>query len=287
MFCLLRELKLRPLVTGILSNIPGLFPWWDGRRPMGNTSSASYARGIWRFHFDNYKSFTNNRTPAVIAEFGPGATLGTCIAALCDGVEKAIALDVHPYASNNLMNLQMLEELISNSSRMTEHALLSEAVKHVASGDRETLLKYVAPWTDLNVLPEGSVDLILSHSVMEHVAKPIEAYQACYRWLKPGGIMSHKIDHSSHAITKSWNGHYAIPDVFWFVIVGGRPYLLNRMTPLQHHDAIESLGFKILLKKFEVAEETDSNSSCQRIKKQNQCLIKTSTFVCQKPSDTM
>lgn len=282
MLCLLRELKIRPIVTGILSNIPGLFSWWDSRRPMGNTSSASYARSVWRFHLENYKSHKDGRMPTAVAEFGPGATLGSCIAALCDGVDRAIALDVCPYASKNSVNLQMLEELIPDSNRTADHALLREAVTHVGSGDRETLLAYMAPWTDLNVLPEASVDLIFSHSVMEHVSRPIEAYKAFSRWLKPGGIMSHKIDHSSHAITKSWNGHYAIPGVLWSMIVGGRPYLLNRMVPMQHRDVIESAGFEILLEKYEMAKDTDNNSSCQIIKNRKEYQIKTSTFVCQK-----
>ena len=283
MRCVLRELKIRPIVTGILSNIPGLFSWWDSRRPMGNTSSASYARSVWRFHLENYKSHKDGCTPPVIAEFGPGATLGSCIAALCDGVGKAIALDVCPYASKDSKNLKMLDELIPDSNRMMEYALLREAVIRVGSDDRKTLLQYVAPWTDLNVLPEDSVDLIFSHSVMEHVSHPIEAYKAFSRWLKPGGIMSHKIDHSSHAITKSWNGHYAMSGVLWSMIVGGRPYLLNRMTPIQHRDAIQSVGFKILLEKFEMAKETDSNSSCQSIRNRKEYQIKTSAFVCQKP----
>jgi len=287
MFCFLRELRIRPIVAGILSYVPGLFSWWDSRRPMGNTSSASYARGIWRFHLENYKKYIDGRVPPAVAEFGPGATLGACIAALCDGVEKAIALDVRPYASDDSMNLQVLEELIPDSNRAMDRALLSDAVMHVGSDERKTLLEYVAPWTDLNVLPEGCVDLIFSHSVMEHVTTPIEAYKACFRWLKPGGIMSHKIDHSSHAITNSWNGHYAIPKALWSMIVGGRPYLLNRMTPVQHQDAIESLGFKILLMEFEMAKDVDNNSTCRSVIKREECQIKTSTFVCQKPLGTV
>jgi hypothetical protein len=281
--CLLREARIRPIATGILSNIPGLFSWWDRRRPMGNTSSATYARGVWRFHLENYKKFVDDRTPRVVAEFGPGATLGTCIAALCDGVDNAIALDVCPYASDASINLGVLEELIPDSNRVLDHSLLAEAVMRVGSKQSETLLKYVAPWTDLNILPRNFVELIFSHSVMEHMTKPLEAYRACFHWLKPGGIMSHKIDHSSHAITKSWNGHYAIPNKLWSVIVGGRPYLLNRMTPSQHRFAIERAGFQVLLEKLEFANENDNSSLCPSLKSRRDCHIKTSTFVCRKP----
>lgn len=281
--CVIRELRLRPIVAGVLSSIPGVFSWWDRRRPMGNTASSTYARGVWRFHLAHYFSFAHERMPSVVAEFGPGATLGSCIAALCDGVGRAIALDACPYASNDSLNLRMLNELIPDSRRAHEYAALQDAVTAVGTRRHDSLLEYVAPCADLHVMPENSVDFIFSHSVMEHVVKPAEAYEAFFRWLRPGGIISHKIDHSSHAITKSWNGHYAIPDRLWSIIVGGRPYLLNRMTPKQHRDAITDTGFDVLLEKLEFAKETDMNSRCPFVRDAKEYQIKTSTFVCQKP----
>ncbi len=250
---------------------------------MGNTSSAAYARGVWRFHLANYLRFSGERMPTVVAEFGPGATLGSCIAAICDGVGKAFALDACPYAANDSLNLKMLDELIPDSRRMEDRAALRKVVATVGTNDPDSLLQYVAPCTDLHVLPENSVDFIFSHSVMEHVVRPIDAYKAFFRWLQPGGIISHKIDHSSHAITRSWNGHYAIPNGLWSVIVGGRPYLLNRMTSIQHRDAITGVGFEVLTEKFEVATEIDTGTSCRSIRNREEYQVKTSTFVCQKP----
>lgn len=284
LFCLLRELKLRPIAAGVLSNLPGLFAWWDRRRPMGNTSSSAYARGVWRLHLENYATFSGQRLPAAVAEFGPGATLGACIAAICDGVGKAVALDVCPYASDDAANLRVLDELLPDSERTHEYVRLKDAVTRVGTAGPDSLLRYVAPCTDPETLSPNSMDFIFSHSVMEHVSEPQCAYEAFFRWLRPGGIISHKIDHSSHAITRSWNGHYGIPDALWSVIVGRRPYLLNRMTPTEHRDAIVSAGFRVLLEKFETAKVTDSNSTCPCVKNTNDYQIKTSMFVCQKPS---
>lgn len=251
---------------------------------MGNTSSSAYAHGVWRFHLENYARFSGRRLPATIAEFGPGATLGACIAAICDGVGKAIALDVCPYASNDAANIRMLDELFSDTERVGKYALLKDAVTRVGTDDPDALLRYVAPYTDPNALSPNSVDFIFSHSVMEHVSEPQHAYKAFFRWLKPGGIISHKIDHSSHAITRSWNGHYAIPDALWSFIVGRRPYLLNRKTPTEHREAIANAGFRMLFEKFEMAKATDNSSMCPSIKNTNDYQIKTSMFVCQKPS---
>jgi len=48
--------------------------------------------------------------PRNIGELGPGATLGTCIAALLDGIESAGAFDAGNYASTD-ENLRLLTEL--------------------------------------------------------------------------------------------------------------------------------------------------------------------------------
>jgi SAM-dependent methyltransferase len=280
MFCLLAELKLRPIITGILSYIPGLFSWWDRSRTMGNTSSAAYSRGIWRFHLKNYNNVYQNKIPSVVVELGPGATLGTCIAALCDGVEKAVGLDACSYASDNSENLRILKELNEDERATEKYNELYAAVKNVGVSGKETMLSYVAPWSDLKVLSGGSVDLIFSHSVMEHVDSPKDAYKACYHWLREGGVMSHKTDHSSHAVTKTWNGHYGIPSFLWKIIFGNRPYLLNRMTPCEHEKAIEASGFTIVAKSFQVADKKDT--SCFYKSADKDYLIKTSTYICQK-----
>ena len=95
--------------------------------------------------------------------------------------------------------------------------------------------------------------------------------------------MSHKIDHSSHGITRSWNGHYAIPKWLWRLIRGGRPYLLNRFTPSQHRTLIRSAGFEIL---SEVLVEETSNDKGRFVPVDHgddDTRVKTSTFVCKKP----
>ncbi len=92
----IKELRVRPLVGGVLSYLPKLYEWWDNRRPTGNTASSTYSKGIWEFYRDNYCRHMHGQRPQAIAELGPGATLGTCIAALCDGIEQAVGLDVYP-----------------------------------------------------------------------------------------------------------------------------------------------------------------------------------------------
>jgi hypothetical protein len=54
--------------------------------------------------------------------------------------------------------------------------------------------EYKAPWFDPRVIEAGSVDLVVSQSVLEHVVDLPATYRALYQWVKPGGWMSHQID---------------------------------------------------------------------------------------------
>ena len=81
---------------------------------------------------------------------------------------------------------------------------------------------------------------------MEHVADIEMSYGAMAKWLRPGGMMSHQIDLSSHNLTKQWNGYRQYPDWIWRVIEGKRPYLINRATCSEHIELMENNGLEIL-----------------------------------------
>jgi hypothetical protein len=159
MFGLFHELRIRPIISGALTYIPGLYAWWDRRRLVGNTASAQYARNIWKFHLANYTRFIGEHVPRTVAEFGPGATLGSCISALYDGVTRAIAIDVSPYAQDSSLNLKILAELAFGSKYAAIHSALTDAILNLDVASDEAVLKYVSPWTHADALPECSVDL--------------------------------------------------------------------------------------------------------------------------------
>jgi len=51
---------------------------------------------------------------------------------------------------------------------------------------------------DLAALDSGSVDLIVSNSVLEHVRDPLACFRECFRVLAPGGAMLHQVDYRDH-----------------------------------------------------------------------------------------
>ncbi len=278
-----REILIRPLLGGIFSYIPGLYAWWDARRPTGNSASAAYAKGIWKFHIENVQKSIPKFMPKRVIEFGPGASLGSSISAIDDGVMHAIGIDVCPYIEHSSTNLCVLNELISAETKPSLNAKLTDEIMNFGIYDPNGTLQYVAPWEGVSLPIENSIDLIFSHSVLEHVSNPQYVYGEFYKWLKPGGIMSHKIDHSSHKITRSWNGHYVIPAWLWSIEMGKKPYLLNRLTPEEHRDIIVKMGFTIISEHYVYASENDLNCQSPSLLCNENYLVKTSTLCCMKP----
>jgi SAM-dependent methyltransferase len=217
--------------------------------------------------------------PRVLAELGPGDSLGIGLAALLSGVERYYALDVVKY-SDTEKNLPIFDELVRLFRRragrpsvgwpdydrylddklfpghiltasLLGDSLAPERVERIRSSlidadPNDSMIAYMAPWSDERVVERGTVDAVISHAVLEHVTDPDAAYRALSQWLRPDGMMSHQIDLTSHGITREWNGHWSIPEPLWRVTLGKRPYLLNRMPCSVHVGLLEKHGFEIV-----------------------------------------
>ena len=156
--------------------------------------------------------------------------------------------------------------------------IICSNISDISSSHKDNPIRYIAPWSDAKLNNELSFDFIFSHSVLEHIINPEEVYKSLYKLLKKGGVMSHKIDHSSHGITKSWNGHYFLNQKLWKIICGKKPYLLNRLTPQDHKSIILKCGFKILDENYKKKTSKDNTL----ISENDNHLIKTSFFVLKK-----
>ena len=274
-----RDSNLRPILGGILSYIPGLYSWWDGRRPTGNSYTSAYSKSIWKYHLKNYQKFSEKHNkPKIVAEFGTGASIGSLIAALKDDIKLVVGLDLIPYANNYCLNKKLVDEIIPFNKYPELNKKTTLEIKNLMHSGSESAIKYFAPWTDKSIIPSEYIEFIYSHSVLEHIDFPENAYREMFRILKKDGLMSHKIDHSSHKITKSWNGHYAINDFWWRIIRGRKPYLLNRLTPAEHKKIIINSGFKIIHEEY-VKARIDENSHTKLKDNHN---IRTSVFILKK-----
>ena len=98
-------------VFGILTFIPGVYKWRASKLGSGGTFSSRYCYAVWMRHIVLAHKSKLNYYPNVVAELGPGDSLGVGIMALMLGSKKYIACDVVEF-SNPEKNLIVLEELL-------------------------------------------------------------------------------------------------------------------------------------------------------------------------------
>jgi Methyltransferase domain len=271
------DAKIKALLSGMSTYVP----WYDRKGFTGGTDSARYCYSVWLRHLILGARYASDRTPPrVVAELGPGDSIGIGVAALLSGAEKYYALDLVPYSQLE-KNLEVFEELVSLFAgrapipgdtefphlypKLDSYAfpqeLLGEAglgaslagtrVARIRasienSGGEGSMISYMAPWTAPDVIGGASVDLIFSQAVLEHVDDLEGAYAAMRKWLKRDGIMTHQIDFQCHGKANSWNGHWTYTDFVWKLIVGRRSYLLNRQPHSAHLQTLKRSGFRVL-----------------------------------------
>jgi hypothetical protein len=128
-------------------------------------------------------------------------------------------------------------------------ALKNERIEYIRRSittinSANSVIRYIVPWSDPNVIEKESVDMVYSQAVLEHVDDLNGTYKALYSWLKPTGFMSHQIDFRCHGTSAEWNGHWIYSDFIWRLIRGNRLYLLNREPHSTHLNLLNKAGFK-------------------------------------------
>lgn len=250
-------------------------------RGTGGTNNAHYCYGVWMKHMSLMFESGMRKMPTTLVELGPGDSIGIGLAALLSGVNHYYGLDVVKFA-NKEKNHEILDELIRlfrakeplltkgwpdyshllDESHFPSHLLSSQRLNECLSDKRITLIRkaidaefsvqdeisihYIVPWNIKSVIAPGTVDMILSHAVMEYVKDLAFSYDAMFYWLAEGGIISHQIDFRSHGLSNKWNGHWAYSEQAWNLIKGKRSLVINRQPYSVHHNLIVKNGFKIV-----------------------------------------
>lgn len=267
------------IFKGALTYAPGIQSLLD-RRGAGSTISASYCYGVWLKHLTLLWNSGMREIPNVVAEVGPGGSLGVGLAALLSGSNKCVALDVVEYA-NTQDNLRVFDELVTlfrarnarptkgwpdfdqhlPPSKFPEHILTDSVLEHSLSKDRVRAIReaistpgksvdgisinYHVPWDHERTIKQNSIDLILSHSTMEHVENLERSYNAMSVWSAPNGWTSHQIDYSCHGLTKEWDGYRKYSELTWKILKGKRLYLINRAPHSFHRQCLTREGYVI------------------------------------------
>jgi hypothetical protein len=272
------QIRLRSLATGIASFLP-IFRNF-ACRGTGGTDNARYCYSVWLRHLKKmYAAGVIQAVPNVVAELGPGDSLGVGLCSLLSGARIYYALDAvrHTHFMRDMRILEELMALFAQRSdipdekefpllrpsldsysfpshllpdlllRTTLADLNIAAIKgSLAGNEPNPRVCYAAPWNEEGQLKPESVDLIVSQAVLEHVEDIAGTYKALFKWLKRGGVMTHTIDFKSHGITRHWGGHWTISTPMWKIVKGSRPYLLNRLPWSAHLSKIKEAGFLIV-----------------------------------------
>lgn len=258
-------------------------PGFKGRRPLttGGTDSAEYCYSVWLRHLTlAFRNGLCSRVPQVVAELGPGDSIGIGLAALLSGCQRYIGLDVVDHTQLD-KNMDVFDGLVSlfqrrapifsgpefndvkpelESYHFPSHILSDEILSmnlaperldHIRASilnvnGKESCVRYAAPWFLNEVCQSGSLDMIFSQAVMEYVEAFPDAYRRMHGWLKPQGFMSHQIDFKSHGTFDSWDGHWGCSDLWWGLMKGKRSYHITRATHSQHIKAMKDAGFSIV-----------------------------------------
>jgi hypothetical protein len=104
---------------------------------------------------------------------------------------------------------------------------------------------YIAPW-ELGVLESGTVDFVLSQTVLELPPDLAAIYAEMCRWLRPGGIMSHEINFKSYGMTAEWSGHWSCSDSLWRFVAGKRRHAINREPHSTHISLLQRMGCRVV-----------------------------------------
>jgi hypothetical protein len=271
------KVRIYPLLRGIASYI--LPPSFFSRPGSGGTFSSEYCYSVWLRHLHYLMQnnlFSSADKIKQIAEIGPGDTLGIGLSAIYSGADAYYAFDVieHANLQNNLVVNTLLKDYFINHSEIPnthrqrftfpiipDYRFPKEILKYPndfyeerhleiekALNKQETKdikIQYTVPWMNNDTSRFQNLDLIFSQAVMEHVSDIEYAYSEMFKWLKPGGVISHQIDFKTHEMTKEWNGHWYISEKMWEILARGRKYPMNRLPLSSHIAMIEKAGFKI------------------------------------------
>jgi predicted SAM-dependent methyltransferase len=182
----------------VLSRLPFTYSTWQrvGLFKHGTMDRVSYAQGVFNRHVGSagLSCKLKNKT---ILELGPGDSVATALIAACYGA-RTVLIDSGDYADQNVSLYQSI------ANRLKEQGL--DALDLSEAQSREDILamcgaKYFTKGlSSLQTIADGSVDLIFSQAVLEHVRRDefVETMKECHRILRADGSASHCVDLKDH-----------------------------------------------------------------------------------------
>lgn len=182
----------------VLSRLPLGYAVWQrlGLFRHGCMDTSEYAIEVFHSHVEKTGS-TNRLRGKTILELGPGDSIASAIIAAAHGAHailvdtgRFVRADIAPYLElGRALNARHLTAPVLSGCQDIDEILARCAARYMTKGV-----------DSLRQIEGGTVDLIFSQAVLEHVRKRefVEAMRECRRVLRPGGICSHQVDLRDH-----------------------------------------------------------------------------------------
>lgn len=192
---------------------------------------------------------------AVVLELGPGQTPDLLFAALLFGARKTIGLDVTRYLQDDLLHLDQYEA----TRRWVREALRQGALPASEGFQPERYAgRPSIPDGELTYhlydgvrcpVEDGTVDVIWSKSVLEHVKAPVKLVEEMARILRPGGLMCHIIDlrdHTTFENGRDWLRGIRYSPFLWNLMLSHRTTWTNRLRAPQWEGVFAHAGLRLI-----------------------------------------
>jgi len=209
-----------------------------------------------------------NLSDATFYEFGTGWDLLIPLAYCAFGVNHQTLVDIRPHLRAELIN-DLLRRFYACKGKL--EASLNRAlrdlgrrpVKSVSDLQDRFGISYLAPRDARNTeLESSSVDFISSTATLEHIPPPAiyEILLECRRILRPGGVMSCRVDMVDHfAYFDSHISCYnflKFSHVTWSLLNSSLSYT-NRLRYPDYLRVIKAAGFEVLMEEVEEPTAAD------------------------------
>jgi SAM-dependent methyltransferase len=155
---------------------------YRGDGSVAETALAEYL-DMWLAQLATHGHDLQNRR---VLEVGSGRYARFALQLLAAGAQEVVLVDLYAERVDHPEHAALLQAECRRLGLALEDALQRI---HVIRADITTL----DPPS-----PSNSVDIVISHAVLEHVQDPLAILRCCYNWLAPNGFTSHLIDLRDH-----------------------------------------------------------------------------------------
>lgn len=182
----------------VLSRVPIGYDFWQrlGLFRHGYMDQTSYVLNVFNEHVSR-AGLEGRLKGKTILEIGPGDSIATALVAASYGA-KSILIDAGPFAVTDMYVYRTFVEALEHSGLNPPDISAAVTLDDVlVACDARYLTQGLEGFSSIET---GTVDLIFSQAVLEHVRKYefLDTMRECFRVLTVDGVASHRVDLKDH-----------------------------------------------------------------------------------------